>query len=440
MSKKIRRLLLIKPAFKNGLWGIDLFKMPPLSLVNIGSLVLENCPNWEVEFLDNDFEKINFNGNYDLVGITVSTSLANAAYSIADKFRSSGVSVILGGIHATFCFEEAKKHADCVVKGEAEEIFLQVLRDFENNKMHAFYDGGTIKDLSSIPKQRFELIAKYNYFVPNVIQATRGCPGKCAFCSAQKFNGSRVRYLPVDKVVENIKNVKKYGKSFFGQFGLFFADDNIFTNKEYAKELFKKITPLRIRWGAQCSLNIAKDQELLTMARKSGCRALLVGFESINQEALNEVNKGYSVHDYEKMIFNIHKAGIAVDASVIFGFENEDKNTIEKTVKYLIKNEIELAQFSILTPYPGSKLYDSQVKQSKIKIWDWNHYDQFHMVSKHHTWSIDELNDGLINAYRSFYSIRSIFKRMYKNFKRMNYHYGLISSKMNFQFRKFNPN
>jgi radical SAM superfamily enzyme YgiQ (UPF0313 family) len=440
MENNKKKLLLIKPSYTNGLWGIDIFKMLPQSLMNLGSLVLEKRTNWNVEVLDNNFETIDYNLKVDLVGISINTSQANKGYKIADKFRSKGVPVILGGIHATYCFDEAKQHADCVVKGEAEGIFLSVLDDFENKNLKDSYNGGIVEDLSIIPRQHFELFSKYNYSMPNIVQATRGCPINCDFCSVTKFNGSKIRFRPISAVVDDIKNIKKYGKKYFGRTGFFFADDNIFIDKAYAMELFKAIIPLEVRWGSQSSIYIARDMELLKLARQSGCRALLVGFESIYQDSLQEVHKKYNVAEYEKMIYNIHKAGIAVDASLIFGFENENESIVKETVNFLIRNEIELTQFSILTPYPGTKLYDKMVQNDLITNYNWDYYDQFHMVLKHKNWSTDSLNTALLEAYKLFYSYKSIYFRVRRAATRTNYKYGVFLAKMNWQYRSFNPN
>ncbi len=435
-----KSLLLIQPSYTNGLWGVDLFKILPLSLMNLGSIVLERKPNWSVQVLDTNFERINFNASVDLVGISINTSLANRGYAIADTFRSKGIPVILGGIHATFCPEEAAKHADCIVTGEAEEIFINIIDDFEQNQMKSRYDGSLVSDLSIIPKQHLELFKGYNYTVPNIVQATRGCPLNCDFCSVAKYNGSRLRYRPIANVIADIKNITASGKKYFGRTGLFFADDNIFIDKEYAKELFRAITPLNIFWGSQSSIFLARDPEMLSAAHRSGCRALLIGFESVDQNSLKEIHKKYTVGEYEKVISNIHKAGIAVDASIIFGFQHEDMSVIDRTINFLIKNKIELAQFSILTPYPGSTLYAEMTKNNLINNYDWHYYDQFHMVWNHKRWSVEELNRALLKAYKKFYSYRSICSRVVDHYKRMGSKCGIVTAKMNLQYRRFNPN
>ena len=437
MTKK--KLLLIKPSYTSGLWGISLFKMIPQSLMNLGSLVLEKKPGWSVEIVDNNFEGINFNKKADLVGITVNTAQAIDGYRIADGFISKGVPVILGGIHATFCLDEAKKHANCVVTGEAEEIFLHIIDDFENNRLKDVYAGGIIQDLSVIPRQHYELFSKYKYFLPNIIQATRGCPINCDFCSVTQFNGSKVRFRPIADVVGAIQNLKDNGKKYLGRTCFFFADDNIFIDKNYAEDLFKAIAPMDVRWGSQSSIFIAKNMDLLNLAYKSGCRALLIGFESIYQTSLQEMHKKYNVNEYEKLIGNIHKAGIAIDASLIFGFDNEKESVINETVDFLIKNEIELAQFSVLTPYPGTTLHNKMTAQGLIDIDTWNDYSQFRMVFKSDNWYHDNLNTALLRAYKRFYSNKSILYRVSKVFKRMKPQYGLFIGKLNWQFKSFQP-
>jgi len=439
-SMKRKKILLIKPRATSGLWGIDVFKVLPQSLMNLGSLVVEHCHDWDVEVIDNNFEEIPHEVDADLVGITMNTSQAVRGYRIADALRNNGVPVIVGGVHPTYCPEEAAKHADSVIMGEAEEIFPEVLNDFANNNLKASYAGGILHDLSLIPKQDYSLFDKYNYYITNVVQATRGCPIRCDFCSVTQFNGAKVRLRPIEDVLEAIQNIIRNGKRHLGRRGIFFfADDNVFINKKYAKELFTAMIPLNVRWATQSSIYIARDKELLELAYRSGCRALLIGFESIHQESLNQINKKYHVNEYAEMINRIHQVGIQVDASIIFGFEHEAPSIIQDTVDFLIENEVELAQFSILTPYPGSDYHKKMDEEGRIIHQDWNKYDQFHMVTDHPSWPVEKLNEELLNAYRKFYSYSSIFQRIKRLFFKKA-HYGIMTAIMNLQYRAFNPN
>lgn len=219
----------------------------------------------------------------------------------------------------------------------------------------------------------------------------------------------------------------------------FFADDNIAIDKEYARNLFKAMIPLNVRWGSQVSIHLAQDTELLRLAYQSGCRSVYIGFESIYQKSLDEVHKNINVEKYEDLIKNIHDQGIAIDASIIFGFEDEDRNAIQKTIDYLIENEIELAQFSSLTPYPGTTFYDKLKQNDLIDLqkYNWTYYDQFHRVYDTQTWQVEDLNSALIDAYKKFYSLKSINYRMRKLRKRMNWPYVLFLTYMNWQFRRF---
>ncbi len=348
-NNRKKKILLIQPK-KNSYYGRHpLF--PPLSLVTLASMT--PTTKYTVKVVDEQIEKINFNEKVDLVGITCHTIQAKRAYQIADMFRSKGIKVVLGGIHPTFLEKEAKKHCDSVVLGEAEEIWLNLLDDLNNNKLKNIYNGG-FTDMSNVPILDPKYISQKYVFI--TVQATRGCPNKCEFCSVSVFNGRIIRERPISDVIKEIKILKK-NKKFIKNF-VFIIDDNLFANRKYAIDLFNRIKELKIYWLILAPVRVAFDKELIDVAYKSGCRMMGIGFESINQESLNSVNKSNTIDKYEKAIKILKKKGIFVWALFVLGLDGDDENTLKNTLAFSIKNNVDRLLIQMLRPLPGTKLFN----------------------------------------------------------------------------------
>lgn len=419
------------PKWQVGLWDIRVFKIPPLGLALLASLTPEE---FDVELIDENMEKLDFIET-DVVGISVMTSVANRAYKIADKYRAMGAKVILGGIHPSMLPKETIKHADSIVIGEADDIWPDVMNDFKQGKLKRIYKAKKFPNLSKSPFPRKDLFKRNKYFhFFNSIQTSRGCPFGCDFCSVSKFNGRIVRHRPVEDIIEEIKSTRGLLKKY-----VFFADDNIAGDFSYAKRLFKALTPLNIRWVSQCSLPIAKDEKLLKLAAESGCKALFIGFESLSQKALKEVHKSYKVEEYEGLIKKIHDYGILVEGSFIFGFDNDDKTVFKKTVDFCYKNDIEVAQFSFLTPYPGTELFNRFQKEKRILTYNWGLYDGIHVVFKPKNMTPQELLQNGIKAYQESYSTKSIFKRIVLRTFKIKPIYAFWSILANLDFKRTIP-
>lgn len=378
---------------------------PRLSLPVLASL----CPpDVQVQIIDEYFEEINFNEPANLVGISFMTSQAPRAYQIGDEFRKRGKKVVMGGIHASALPEEALAHADAVVVGEAEGIWPKVLEDFKNGKMNGIYKFYQFPTLTGLPLPRYDLLKKdrYRLFKINFpIQAGRGCPFKCDFCSVSRFFGNQYRWRPVEEVTEEIKQTS--------QKKIFFVDDNIIGHRVYARELFKALIPLKLRWVGQASLNLAKDEELLNLAAESGCAVLFMGIESISESNLNAIGKFFfKVEEISDLISKIHKKGIIIHASIIFGMDDDGPDVFQKTVDFLIKEKIAYAEFFLLTPLPGTELRQKLEKEGRIFDYDWSHYDCFHVVFRPLKMSEETLEKGLWDAYKKFYETSSIFRRL----------------------------
>ncbi|MCK4353512.1 B12-binding domain-containing radical SAM protein [candidate division WOR-3 bacterium] len=383
------------------------FRTPPLNLLFLAGLTPRDI---KVHIIDERYEPINFDEPVDLVAITAITSIAPRAYQIGDEFKKRGIPVILGGIHPSFLPDEALKHATTVVIGEAELIWEEVIKDFQSGKLKNFYRCSEYSDLKGLPMPRWDILPNRKKYIP-FIQTTRGCPNNCEFCSVTTFSGRKIRTRPVDEV---IKEIKALSRGF-----VVFVDDNIFAKPKYAKELFHKLTPLRIKWGSEASLNFIKNFELLKLAAQSGCRALFIGIESVSQKALDSMSKGFNkVKEFKSIIKKLHEYKIAVNASLIFGFDEDDKGVFEQTVKFLDDSRVDSANFSILTPLPGTRLYSKLKNADRIFEKDWSKYDTLHVTYFPKNMSIDELKKGLGWTYRKFYSFSNTFKRMFRSIGR----------------------
>jgi len=421
------KVTFIFPKWRGGLWNVRLFRMPPLGLLSIASATPKE---WDIEFIDENVDEIKYSDT-DLVAISAFTALANRAYEIADKYRAMGIKVIIGGVHASTLPQEAIQHADCVVIGEADLVWGNILSDFQNNKLKKFYEVREKPDLSKISPLRRELI-KGKYFPLNQIQTSRGCPYGCDFCSVSKFNGIKIRNRPVQNVVNEILTLKKgIGKP------LFFIDDNIVANPSYAEALFKAIKRLNINWASQASIGIARNEKLLSLAAESGCKALFIGFETLSQACLQEVHKAYNVQEYKKLIRRIHDYSITLEGAFMFGFDSDKKDVFKKTTTFCNEVNMDIVQLTALTPLPGTKIFERLKEANRIITYDWDYYDAAHVVFTPKKMSAQELRDGIQSCYDDFYSYRSIAKRMFALTKqKVDLQYLPLVVEANLNFRK----
>ena len=373
-----------------------------LSLTTVAALTPKEI---EVAITDENVEPIDFNEEVDLVSLTAMTMHAARAYEIADRFRARGITVVMGGFHASILPQEAKEHVDAVVIGEAEGVWEKLLDDFQKGKLEPFYKSEQLCSFKAQPHPRLDLLKRKSYCTINCVQATRGCPFSCDFCSVAQFFGNTYRYRPVDEVIEEIKSLPPGYVTF--------VDDNIMGKPSYAKELFQKLTPLKKKWTSQGSLTMAKDTTLLKMAAQSGCYALFVGIETLSQENLSSINKPINhVSQYEEAIKIIRDHGIMVVGSFIFGFDHDDEATFERIVRFCEKNKIELPIFFILTPVPGTRLFQRMEKEGRILHKDWSKYNGANVVFKPKLLSEETLFNGYTWAFQETYSYHSIAKRI----------------------------
>ena len=374
--------------------------------LNLPILAAHADDRFDVRILDENIEEIDFGAiEADLVGISLMTSTALRGYEIADSFRSRGVKVVLGGMHVFFLQEEALAHADAIVIGEGEYAWNELLDDFMAGRLQSSYRSQKLHDLTGLPRPRLDLLKPGAYSFSNVVETSRGCPNRCTYCAVTEFWGSKFRFRPVEEVIDEIKALPPGN--------LLFIDDNMFGHSERSKELFRAMIPLKRRWVGQGDLRLARDPELLDLASRSGCKWLFMGFETTSVENLKALGKAKlnRAPEYEKSISTIHDSGIKILGSFMFGLDNDGPDVFDRTLDFCIDNRLECANFYVLTPLPGTKLFDEMKADERIEHFNWSRYDANHVVIKPARMSKKELTEGYIRTYRAFYSLRSIARR-----------------------------
>ncbi len=401
------KILLIAPSSgkwrhvgKSRLFNGRTFRFSMLSLLSVAA---ETPRDTEIEIIDEQLEEIPFDAEIDLVGITCMTALSPRAYEIADRFRARGVPVVLGGMHPTFCPDEALQHADAVVAGEAEGVWPEVVEAARNRSLSGVYRAKSPADLSTLKTPPYHLLKSGKYATQYAASATRGCPHGCSFCAVSAFYGGQQQKRPIESVVHEVSAIPS---RFF-----IFVDDNLTADREYARELFSKLTPLKKKWVTQSTLAIADDEEFVKAAAKAGCVGVFVGLETFNQCNLGGVAKDFNqVSHYRDAIRLLHRHGIGVEAGIVFGFDGDGPEVFRKTLKLLDEAEVDVIQASIRTPLPGT--HEFKAMQSRIKDRDWSHYDFHHAVFQPKRMTAEMLQAGHDWLTREFYSPWRIAKRL----------------------------
>jgi len=397
----------------------SLYALPRLGSVLLATLLKE--AGWEVTVFVEEVRDVDFDKVYqaDLVGISTITSTAARAYAMAEEIRESGVPVVLGGPHVTFLPEEALKHADMVVRGEG-EVPILAMADYiagraglESVPGLSYRKGKEIfhnpppepVEVQDLPSPDLSLVHGYfdrgSHFSGVIpVQTARGCPFECNFCSVTAMFGRRLRRRdPLSIVTE----LEKYGSQ---ASRIFFYDDNFTADKKYARQICSSIieADLDLKWSAQVRLEVARDPLLLEIMHRAGCRTLFIGFESVNPAALAEGGKSQSVSEMAGAVRTIRRAGIDVHGMFIFGFDADKPEDIEATVDFARRASITTAQFLILTPFPGTGLYERFEKEGRILSWDWSLYDGHHVVFAPQSYDPVKLQKCQLKAHDRFYS------------------------------------
>ncbi len=362
-------------------------------------------PHWQVTHVDEAVSPVDLSADADLVAMTFHTPSAAHVYEMAAVFRSRGIPVALGGPHVTLLPDEAQAHADVIFVGEAEMHWPRFLCDFEAGTHSTRYGPGPTPSLHEAPMARKDLYHRHDYTAGRLF-ATRGCSFGCDFCALAVMYRRKVRKRPVAAVAA------EYG-SFQGKV-IIFWDDNLANDRAYAKSLFRLIAPYRKWWSSQASIHAAEDDEFLELAARSGCKQLFLGLESVSQASMDEVHKGFNRPDqYARLIERVHSHGIAVQAGIVFGFDNDTPSIFDDTLDFLKRTGVQNATFNILTPYPGTPLFARLDAEGRILTRDWRLYNgRADVVFQPHHMSPEQLLEGYRHANRRFYSPASIARRL----------------------------
>jgi len=410
------KLTLISPIFNRnyGLTTQKIFAFPPLNLPIVAALTPRDV---EIEIVDENIEHWNYDEKMgDLVGITAMTAQAPRAYEIATEMRKRGAKVAIGGIHPTALPEEAARYADAVIVGEAETIWPRVMEDFRKNRLQKTYTQNGRPSLVNMPIPRRELLEGKGYLFTNTIQVFRGCKFNCSFCSVSRFFGRSYRMRPVEEVVKEIEHLRgnSMKKRFFG-----FLDDNIVGDEDYSRELFEKLIPLNIIWAGQATLDVVDMPGMVPLMAKSGCKALFIGLESSNPDALKEAKKKWlRPEGFRSKIDYLHDHGIMVEGAFIVGFDSDEESVFEETVEFADKIAVDAAQFSILTPFPGTELFSKLESEGRIFDRDWSKYGVDEVVYHPKRITPEKLQEGYHWAWREFYSRKKIAKRVLRTYRK----------------------
>lgn len=385
----------------------------PLTLTTLAALVPSDIPA-EIVLIDEGISPIPESLDADLVGLTVITGTALRAYELADCFRAQGKTVILGGPHVTLMPQEAAEHADAICVGYAEDSWPALLRDYVAGRLRPAYHQAPDFSLNrtDIPYARRELFDANLFLTQAVFEATRSCVHDCEFCVAPAAWGRRQYQKPVDWIIEDIRRV--------GQKKIIFVDLNLISDRNYARQLFTKLIPLQVQWFGLSTVLLAHDRELLELVARSGCRGLLLGLETVNPESLKDAKKRFNgAVAFKDFVGDLHRLGIAVQGCFVFGLDHDTPDVFDATVDFAINAGVDLPRFAVLTPFPGTPLYQRLEVEGRILTKDWNLYDGQHVVFQPRAMSVQELAEGHERAWKKVYRWSSITKRLWaaRNFR-----------------------
>jgi radical SAM superfamily enzyme YgiQ (UPF0313 family) len=370
-------------------------------------------PGWEVVVRDEKVERVDAGEKADLVGITAMTCSAVRSYEIAEAFRGRGIPVIMGGIHASSLPDEALEHCDSVVIGEAESLWPEVVRHAEAGRLQRIYrntDG--LPSLEHLPPADWELYRDKGYLPVHFVETTRGCPLDCEFCAVTTFFGGRYRNRPMEDVLSELHGLRPFD-GFVMKNMVFFVDDNIVSNRAYTREFLSRIADMGLRWLGHASVNLANDPEMLKLCERSGCLGVLIGFETLSPETMRSIGRKSRLRmEYLDAIQKIHDHGIGIDGSFVFGFDTDDESVFDRTLDFVTRAKIEVPYFSILTPYPGTRLHARLRAEDRILTDDWTLYDTSQVVIRPKRLTPDQLQEGYLRAFRQAYAKDRMAERL----------------------------
>ncbi len=425
--KRTRRIHLINPkanSFTTRPMYLNRALYSPLAgLLAVAALIPQD--RYEVILTDENIEPIDFDIKADLVGISAMTSYANRGYEIADTFRSRGIPVIMGGVHPSFMPQEALEHADAVVVGEAELVMTRVLKDLEEGNLKGIYKSERLHSMTDMAIPRYDLLKSNRYVSHTFIQTSRGCHHACSFCAEHMMFGLRFRFRPIDEVIREIENC--------GERVLALNDADFFGTPKRAAKLMRALKGRGIRWQAGVNSRNALNDELLELAAESGCYMLSIGFESISRESLRNAHKYQNRPEtFQALVEKMHSYGLLVFGLFMFGFDQDDASVFEETVRHNVTAQYDVCAYSVFTPYPGTLVWYDMLKEDRVVSYDWDKYDQGHIVYRPRNLTPRQLREGHKLAYKQFYALPSILRRFPTNSGRSKFYWATY----NLFFRK----
>lgn len=402
------RLTLVHPCIgrRRGQPYIRTWQMEPLAPATLAGLTPRDRDT-QIRFYDDRTENIPYDEPTDLVALSVETYTAKRSYQIASEFRRRGVPVVMGGFHPTLVPDESSQYAESIVVGEAEGLWPAVIEDFRNGRLRRVYRQPQRPSLAGLRPDR-SIFSGKRYLPVGLIEAGRGCHFRCEFCAVQSyFSNTQVR-RPIEDIIDEIRRVRKPL--------IFFVDDNITSNMDQAKEFFRALIPLKVRWVSQASINAAHDEEFLRLIKASGCQGLLIGFETLNPDNLKRMRKSFNLMNggYERAVANLKRHEIPLYVTFILGYDEDHGDTLEETLEFAEQHRFYIVAFNHLTPFPGTPLYDRLEREGRLLYERWwlDPAYRYGMVPfAPRGLSAEQLEQRCIDARQRFYGLTSILRR-----------------------------
>lgn len=394
---------LIQPKMKKRPVDTDIktHMSPPLGLLTVVNMLRGE----HTVILENENIEPIYYDKPDLVGISITVDVLPRAIEIAKRFREQGCTVVAGGIHITTAADTIPENCfDVLCVGAAEGTWPDIIKDYQNGTLKPIYHCNKKLTGRDLVPPAYDFIDKKKYLYCNVIHTSRGCPFRCDFC----YNSGAGQQFVNREIADVIQEIKAIGTKH-----IMIIDDNFIGNKPWTYAFLEELKPLKIKWNAAVSINVASDEKLLDLMKESGCQGLFIGFESINPDSIADVHKVQNQRDsYEYAVHQIHKRGIMINASFVFGLDGDTKETFQRTLDWIVKNKIETVTSHILTPYPGTALYRKLKAENRIDEEDLSLYNTAHVVFQPQNMTKQELQEGYLWIYRKVYSFRNILKRL----------------------------
>lgn len=377
----------------------------PLTLTTLAALVPREL-NAEIRLIDEGVEDLDLEDiEADLVGITCLTGTSHRAYQISDSLRARGIATVLGGVHPTLLPQEAQHHATTIVTGYAEETWPELLLDFSRGRLRSKYAQSPDFRFCNMPEPRRDLLRPRSYITINTVQASRGCPWRCSFCVVPAA-WPGYHHRPVREVITEIERLR--GDRFL------FLDLSPIEDADYIKRLYRELIPLKKKWGGLATMAITRDDEMLKLASRSGCRGLLLGIESVSEATIRSMGKRLlnDPSDYVAGIRKLHDHGIMINGCFVLGLDGDDRSTFERTVEFVAKAAIDLPRFSLPTPFPNTGLHHRLKRQGRLLHEDWKLYDTQHVVFQPKAMSPEVLQEGFQWTWKQAYSLSCTVRRI----------------------------